>query len=786
MMPFDSARLWAGADICRRRSALVVLAALIALPVGCALALVAGSHQAGTSVERFIESTQLADVVAFTDGDPGADVLERIAADERIASVGRSDPVVIVAGAMEPGERAFALVGTDDAPAGGFGTPMLLSGRYPAADATDEIVVNERAAQEYGLEVGTRTPLTGLVSMASFETRSLGDATVVGGVRTPFDLVDDPTTEHLVLAGPAFLDGRWTELARPGTILWLRLHDRTDVAAVVSDLSQIVSGDVRAGTDLLSTAQRAADLQRRGLLVAAAVVGAVGLLLTAQAVARHLAGRSEDNLVLTAIGFTRGERRIAALLSIAPGLIGGIASGFAVAVGLSALLPLGLPRRADPDLGIHVGFDLVVLSIVAALLVTMAAAVAIERWLTPARRHVDERLSPVARVVATLGLRPVPLTGCRLAVDGGQGRRRLPAAATLATLVATTGVAVAALVVAASLDGLVADPERYGQPWDTFVVSIGTDELAAVGRQLSSDPRIAAVDIAREGELDVTAADGAVTQVATAGVDGTVGPPSVAALDGRTPSTDAEIALASRTMSQLGLRIGDTTIVGGACGKRSMTVVGRAVAPIMLGGDPDHGSIITGATFEQLCADRLIAEVDRNHGALIRFADPSSAEAVLDDLFPDGYYAEPVMVPSSITALEQIATVPRLVAALVAILGIAAAANTLVLAVRRRAGDVAVLRSLGLRPSDVRHIFGWQALTMAAITTAFGIPAGVVVGRLVWTGIASPANVRILVEVAPLRLAVVAVAVVVNLLVVAIWPGRRAARLRPAELLRSE
>ena len=338
-MPYDATRLWALADIGRRRSALVVFAALVALPVGCALALVTGAHRAGTSVDRYVESTQLADVVAFTDGEPGADVLERIAADQRIASIGRSNPVVIVAGAMEAGEQAFALVGTHDAPAGGFGTPMLLSGRYPTPEATDEIVVDERAAEEYGLEVGVRTPLTGLVSMESFETRSLGDATVVGVVRTPFDLVDDPTTEHLVMAGPGFLDGRWRELARPGTILWLGLHDRTDVASVVSDLSQIIPGDVRAGADLLSTAQRAADLQRRGLLIAAAVVGAVGLLLTAQAVARHLAGRSDDYLVLTAIGFTRGERRMAALLSIAPALIGGIAAGFAVAVGLSPLLP---------------------------------------------------------------------------------------------------------------------------------------------------------------------------------------------------------------------------------------------------------------------------------------------------------------------------------------------------------------------------------------------------------------------------------------------------------------
>ena len=75
---------------------------------------------------------------------------------------------------------------------------MLLAGRYPSADAVDEIVVNERAADAYGFEVGMQAPLSGLVSFGSWEARQLGDATIVGIVRTPFDLVHDLSTEHLV------------------------------------------------------------------------------------------------------------------------------------------------------------------------------------------------------------------------------------------------------------------------------------------------------------------------------------------------------------------------------------------------------------------------------------------------------------------------------------------------------------------------------------------------------------------------------------------------------------
>ena len=124
---------------------------------------------------------------------------------------------------------------------------------------------------------------------------------------------------------------------------------------------------------------------------------------------------------------------------------------------------------------------------------------------------------------------------------------------------------------------------------------------------------------------------------------------------------------------------------------------------------------------------------------------------MLDELFPQAAFTQLPGVPSSVTALAEIGQVPPLVAALVAIIGVAAAANALVLTVRRRGGDLAVLRALGLRPRDVRRAVGWQAATMAAIAAIAGVPVGVVLGRFVWTGIARPANVLIRVDVGPGR-----------------------------------
>ena len=686
-----AAALWAWSDIRRRHWSLLALAAVVALPVGFSLALVAGAQRAGASVDRFVESTGLADVVVFTGGEPGPDVLERIAADRRVTALERTNTVVIVPSPMELGESGFALVGTDELPVGGLRSPMLLAGRYPSAGAATEIMVNERAAQKYGFEVGMRAPLTGLVSFDSWEARPVGEATIVGIVRTPFDLVDDPSTESFAIAGPRFIEGDWGELARPGTILWLHLDDRGDIGAVVSDLSTIVDGDVRGTADMLSTAERAASLQRRGLLLAGGVVAAAGVVV-AQAVARHLAVRSEDSDVLASIGLTRGERWKAATLSVAPALAAGAVIGTALAIGLSPLLPLGLPAEPIPASGSTPTGSSSPRSRRCRRAHRRGDGAGHLAMATRRKHRVDDRPALAGRLGSALGLRPVPLTGTRLALEGGRGRRRMPAIPTLVALVATTGVVVGSLIVSAGLDGLVANADRYGQPWDVFVTSVHEAELADAGRLLSEDARVAGVDLARSGELNITTPAGTTTQIGAIGLDGATGPMWLAVLDGRAPGGPAEIAVASRTMDQLGLEVGDSTTVSGACGERSVTVVGRAIVPLILTGDPDHGAVVTGDLFAELCGAELIAEIDREYGALIRLHDPADTDAVLDELFPEAAFTQLPGIPSSVTTLAEIGQVPLIVAVLVALIGIAAAANSLVLVGRRRGADLAILR----------------------------------------------------------------------------------------------
>ena len=75
----------------------------------------------------------------------------------------------------------------------------------------------------FGLAVGDRRPLLGLECFTCEPAPIDGEVTVTGIVRLASDLVADPSTQGLFLTASSFIDGAWTESARPGTILWIHV-----------------------------------------------------------------------------------------------------------------------------------------------------------------------------------------------------------------------------------------------------------------------------------------------------------------------------------------------------------------------------------------------------------------------------------------------------------------------------------------------------------------------------------------------------------------------------------
>jgi FtsX-like permease family len=777
-----AAGLWAGVEIRRRIGALALLALLVALAVGSTLALVAGARQAGSAFDRYLRRVDPPDVLISLGQEPSAELLTSLQADPRVTSLDRSELVVMWPAPAPPSDDAFTVIA--ETPDAGFGRPAVVAGRFYRPDAPDEIVVNERAAATYGYHAGQRVTLQQLPCFDGCPVEPVGDATIVGIVRLATDLTEDPTVPGVVFASTNLLGGAWRDVIHAASLVGVHLDDRRDAPAVIAGLSPKISdGDVEGTLSVVQVIDRSGRLQHNALLVAAAVVAVAGLLVVAQAAARHLSGRSLDGSVLAALGMRPAERRAGAVASLAPALVAGVALGAGLAVVASGLLPLGLVRRADPSVGVHI--DGAVLGLGALLFLAAllgVTAVMATRWVRPARGVAATRSG--THVALAAHLRPVPATGSRFALQRGDGRTRLPVVATVVVLGLTTATAVGALVVRWSLDGLVSTPARFGQGWDLRVGA--RDDVEAAGARLEADPRVRDVAVGSAGEINVTRRDGAIVQISTTGLDSLDGPLPLTVISGRAPAGPREIALGPSTMAELGLGVGDRTVVSGPCGSLDADVVGRVALPLTGDNYPDAGSIVTLGTFRQVCAAELLADIDAEDFVLVRTRTGAAAAALGEDVTARGSYARPLAKPIAIASLEDIGTVPVVVAVLVAILGAAVAAHALSLAVRRRRGDLAVLRTFGLTPRQAGGVIRWQAVVLAAVALAIGIPAGLVVGRLVWSAIAEPSDVVVRADVSSIGLLVFAALAVAVALVLSIRPAHRAAHLRPAETLRSE
>jgi hypothetical protein len=142
--------------------------------------------------------------------------------------------------------------------------------------------------------------------------------------------------------------------------------------------------------------------------------------------------------------------------------------------------------------------------------------------------------------------------------------------------------------------------------------------------------------------------------------------------------------------------------------------------------------------------------------------------------------------PSDIRNYTGVRDTPLLLGAVLALLAMATLIHVLLTSVRRRRPDLAVLKSLGLLPSQVLGTVLWQATALAAASLLVGLPLGVLAGRWAWVLFARSAGVA---PAADIPVALVLAAIPVTLLlaiVIAAGPGWAAARVSPASVLRTE
>jgi hypothetical protein len=150
------------------------------------------------------------------------------------------------------------------------------------------------------------------------------------------------------------------------------------------------------------------------------------------------------------------------------------------------------------------------------------------------------------------------------------------------------------------------------------------------------------------------------------------------------------------------------------------------------------------------------------------------------------FRANGVLRPSDILSYERVRSTPIALAILLAFLAAATVTHALVTSVRRRRRDLALLATLGFTRRQVSATVAWQATTVATVSLVVGIPLGIVLGRTGWNALAD--NLGTVSEpIIPVLAVLAAIPVVLGLVnLVAFVPGRMAARLRPAVVLRSE
>lgn len=801
-----------------RRTWISVLAVLVVVGIvgGAALASIAGARRTESALPRLLSTTNAHHVVvnpdhgSFSDLQP--DDLDDLPGVVETAYAAGVFATPADADGNPDFERDIEPMATDGRWGYEMSTPVVRDGRMPDPGAEGEILVDSQVAAWYGVGPGDRLPHV-VVDFGELQEWEAGgeqgpppfeprDFDVVGVADFADQVVDDLEGE----SGRVMYTAAYLDLHRDDVGFWgglVRLADPTRRAEFEAAVQQLVPDEAVAFHWTAASAdrfQRAVRPQAVALGVFGAILAVAAVLGAVTALARHSSDLADERRLANAMGL---GRRSAALLGASHGAVVAVGAS-AVAVGtalaLSPVFPIGPARDAEPT----PGFD-ADLTVVLAATVLMIAVLVVGGAVSGSRslrsgRSAPMRPSRAAAGLAALGAGPVPTVGARMAFEKGSADRAVPVTSTMTTLALAVAAVMAAGAFGESLDRVITTPALYGSNWDAAVslsppadeVASGDDlvELAprmqgmvdeAVG-ELAARPDVDGITVGTFAQLDIGG-----RSVPALGLDVVTGAAHPTIVDGRRPTGADEVVLGGRTMRQLGVKVGERAPGRGV----DLVVVGRAVFPGYAEySGQDSTELGTGAW---MTVDGLAraGNVFAGRTIFVSVEPGGDVERALvglevEGLSNDGGVVVDTFRPVEVDALERVRSTPDLLALGLGAVGALAASHALLSAVRRRRRDLAVLRVLGMRRRDIVATISCQASLVAGTAIAIGVPFGVAVGRWSWStvvetlgGVARP--------VTPVLVVVVfgsAVLVAANLL--AASPSWRAARLRPADVLRAE
>ncbi len=540
----------------------------------------------------------------------------------------------------------------------------------------------------------------------------------------------------------------------------------------------------------VAKAERAIAPTSIALAVFGGIAALAALIIAGQVIGRQLRRDPADLATMRALGAGPAVTTADGLPGVLAAITLGALLAAAVAVALSPLTPLGAIRAVYPTPG--VAFDPVVLGGGVAVIIAVMSGAA----LVIARRRVPRAPAAAVRPYRPFGVRavsaaqvlglPVPAAeGVRMAFSPGTDRDQVTVAPAILGTVLASVVMMATITFGSSLTTLVSHPALYGWNW-TFDLSSGNTAVSVRGAApvLDSDPAVAAWT----GIWYATASiDGQAVPVIGMTPGSPIAPPLLSGHGLRAPD---EVVLGAATLAALHKQVGDwVTVKDGGTAPFRLRIAGTATLPSLGVAQTLHTEMGTGAVLDYQHIPGDTAGAPNEILVTLRpGADVAAQQKFLQQVVPlqNGGVVSGVQRPAEITDYRSMGVAPLILAGALAAGAVASLWLTLAASVRRRRADLALLKTLGLTRRQLAATVAWQSTVAVAAGALIGVPLGIALGRYLWGLFARQISVIPEPSVPVLLVLLVIAGALVAANVVAAIPGRAAARVPAAALLRAE
>ena len=793
--------------------ALVLLVGLIG---GLALGAVAAARRTQAAFPAYLASTDPTDLTVLTGvedpavGHAGYDpaLIRKIATLPHVRRV-ESYAGLIVAIMAPNGAPAAITAGLHGSIDGEFFTSdrvTIIQGRMADPGRADEAVIDAKGTSS-PVQVGEVVPL-GFYTNAQEALPGFGrpgikpylriDVKVVGKAVYSREVTQDDADTQL--NGGALFTPALTRLLARCCASFTESAVQLDggagqVAATEASIERILPKGFPVEFYVTSLTEAKAERAIEPASIALAVFGAIaalaGLLIAGQVIGRQLRLAVGDLDILRALGAGPAVTAGDGLPGVLCAVVAGSLLAAAVAVGLSPLAPLGSVRAVYPYRGIAFDWTVLCAGVLALIGVLSLVAVTLAYRRAPhragRRQQARVRGSAAVRAASASGLPPPAVEGIRLALDPGTGRNAVPVRSAILGAALAVTVMIATVTFGASLDTLVSHPALYGWNWTYALCSCGSSTYIPRQRAaalLDHDPAVAAWTGIYFATFKI---DSLTVPVIGASPNAPVGPPL---LSGHGLAAAGQVVLGPATLAQLHKRIGDeVTVFNGAVRSSRLRIVGTATLPSLGVSGTLHTEMGIGALLAYPLIPGAVSSQPNNVLVTLRpGANVAAARNTLQRLVPaaEGGQVEAVQRPAEIVNYRSMGTTPAFLGAALAAGAVTALGLTLIASVRRRRRDLALLKILGFTRRQLAAAVAWQSTVAVAAGTIVGVPVGIALGRFLWDLFARQISVVPEPTVPGLPVILITAGALVLANLVAVVPGRVAARTPAGLLLRAE